>query len=132
MYWPDAHDDHGRFVGNAYEFIDNTLERLHLMRQTNHFVGNIIMRIDGSGARVQTNFIAYHCYRGAIAGENKLSSEGPLVNDLLGGRFLDRMEKRSGEWRIQNSKVMFDWYRAADPAAPELEKGFNGFADRAG
>src|SRR3546814_10686384 len=29
----------------------------------------------------------------------------------IGGRYLDRMEKRDGEWRIAQRTMLYDWYQ---------------------
>ncbi|MNR69080.1 hypothetical protein D3C85_1940640 [compost metagenome] len=31
-------------------------------------------------------------------------------NVLLGGRYLDLLEKRQGQWRILRRRVVFDWF----------------------
>jgi len=29
---------------------------------------------------------------------------------LIGGRYLDRLEKRGGDWRIAQRTMLYDWY----------------------
>ncbi len=44
---------------------------------------------------------------------------------VLGGRYLDRMEKRSGEWRIAERTMLYDWTRD-DGTATEWSAGLMG------
>ena len=37
-YWPDATDDHGVFVGNAWEFVDFCMEAHLQWRSTSHCI----------------------------------------------------------------------------------------------
>ena len=30
---------------------------------------------------------------------------------VIGGRYLDRLEKRAGEWRIANRVMLYDWFQ---------------------
>jgi hypothetical protein len=30
---------------------------------------------------------------------------------VIGGRYLDRLEKRGGEWRIAGRTMLYDWFR---------------------
>jgi len=110
-YWPGAHDDHGAFHGTAEEFVE-WLEVLRHYDSTMHFVGNQLVEIDGDTARAESYCVAYH-RRGAQDGEQG--------HDLvLGLRYVDRMERRDGEWRIADRKCAFDWSRI-DPVTAEWD-----------
>jgi hypothetical protein len=45
------------------------------------------------------------------------AGESPVVN-LFAGRYVDRFERREGEWRIARRTVVHDWSRQL-PAAHE-------------
>jgi SnoaL-like domain len=102
VYWPEAVDNHGVFAGPAAEFIDWVIPLQKTMRASQHSVSNILIRIDGSRARVQTYLQAFHTFT---------QGEGAPFDLLLGARYLDTMEKRGEEWRILDRTVSYDWYR---------------------
>ena len=103
VYWPEAIDDHGNFRGNRAEFIAWVLPLLReRMDQTTHFLGNILITLDGDSAGVESYFEAYH----------RIRRDGAAPYDaVLGGRYIDRMEKRGGEWRIADRIAVYDWAR---------------------
>lgn len=102
-YWPDAIDEHaGLFSGPASEFIDNAAEGLSKIGQTVHVVANILIRLDGDRAAVESYYYAIH-------GGQEIDG---VVRDFVGaGRYLDRFERRGDEWRIIHRVVAIDWYR---------------------
>ena len=102
-YWEDAIDDHASFKGTAQDFVDYVIPRLKSNDQTAHLIGNILIEMKGDAAAVETYFQAYHRHRDV---------SGTPKDMVIGGRYIDRMEKRSGEWRIAYREVVWDWYRA--------------------
>lgn len=115
-YWPDAIDDHVLFNGNAYEFIDWCVPLLAQVEHSQHLLGNILIELDGDTARVETY---YHAY------ERRRRASGLPYEMYVGGRYLDRFERRDGEWRILHRHVMWDWFRHFRDSA-DLEKGVFG------
>ena len=98
VYHPDAIDDHGHFTGSAEGFIDwafgyhGTYQHAH-----QHIVANHTCELDGDVAHAETYWI--------FAGRN---AEGAALS-LGGGRYIDRFERRNGEWRIALRKCVVDW-----------------------
>lgn len=89
-YWPDATDDHGTFVGNAWEFVDRCMRTHARWRSTMHCTLNsrIELEPDGGSARGETYNVTY-----------LFPDDGSGVSQWC-GRYLDRFVKRDGEWRI--------------------------------
>lgn len=99
-FWPDGHDDHGLFVGNIEDFVEFTIPSLRKMERTMHVIANCVIEFDdGDHARSETYVVAYH----EIPGELGAS------HIAAGGRYLDRFERRSGEWRILERVYVLDW-----------------------
>ncbi|MDB5393040.1 MAG: gamma-hexachlorocyclohexane dehydrochlorinase [Rhodospirillales bacterium] len=115
-YWPDAIDDHVLFNGNAYDFIDWCVPLLAQVEHSQHMLGNILIEIDGDEARAETY---YHAY------ERRRRASGYPYEMFVGGRYLDRFERRDGEWRIIHRLVMWDWFRHFKDSA-DLDKGVFG------
>jgi hypothetical protein len=102
LYWPEAHDDHGIWSGSAAEYVDWVIPLVQeRFKVTQHLLGNQLIELEGQQARVETYFQAFHEFREPV--------EAPS-NVLLGGRYLDLLEKRQGQWRILRRRVVFDWF----------------------
>jgi hypothetical protein len=99
VYWPDATDDHGLFSGSVDGFIAWVFPQLALIEATHHQIGLPSIALEGSTAKVETYWTGY-----------KRMKPGEGVRDhVSGGRYLDIMEERGGEWRIARRMVTFEW-----------------------
>jgi len=104
VYWDGAMDDHVNFVGTGQDFIPHVFGALGPMRQTQHLIGNILIDMDGkSAAHCETYFQAFHSI--------PKGSDGGAQDLFVGGRYVDRFEKRDDEWRIASRVVIIDWFR---------------------
>lgn len=115
-YWPDALDDHGTFNGNAMEFVDGLVPALRGMDRTMHAISNMLIELTGETATAETYCHAYHEFS---------DPDGGKVEMVVGGRYLDRFEKRGGEWRIAHRLYVMDWNRNG-PSTAEWEAGIYG------
>jgi hypothetical protein len=98
VYHPDALDHHGAFTGDPDEFIPwaNALHEENTSGHM-HFVTNHTIELDGDTAHSET-YVFFTLKR----------KDGSGV-DLGGGRYIDRLERRDGEWRIAAREVLIDW-----------------------
>jgi ketosteroid isomerase-like protein len=105
VYHADALENHGTYQGTAASFIQHVAETLGLggHQSTSHTISNIRIALDGDVARVETYVNAHHTL--------VHPEDGDLVHESLGARYLDRFERRDGEWRIAVRRVVFDWSR---------------------
>lgn len=97
-YHADAVDDHSMFVGSADEFW-TWVRKMHSENHsaTQHMIGNHLAWIDGDVAHCET-YLSY-------SGMNKTGA--PF--SAIGGRYIDRMEKRAGKWGIVAREYIVDW-----------------------
>jgi hypothetical protein len=117
-YWPDAFDNHLMFKGNVEEFIAWGFPLMRAMDRNQHIIGNILIRLDGATAAVESYF--YGIQRGKVA--------GVMRDTVASGRYLDRFERRQGEWRIKERIVITDWFREY-PDSADWSAGPFGMAD---
>ncbi|WP_028602856.1 nuclear transport factor 2 family protein [Ottowia thiooxydans] len=102
-YWPDATDRHGPYQGSATGFIDWALGKLKASdSRIVHRISNPLIELQGDQALVESYFDAI---------QEELNAEGLPVEALLSGRYLDRFERRNGEWRIIARTVVYDRMR---------------------
>jgi ketosteroid isomerase-like protein len=101
LYHHDATDDHsGVYSGGIDGFIatlQGSLDR-GMVTCTRHCISTIAIEIDGEVAVVESYFDAYH----------RRQVESGTVDELAAGRYLDRMERRDGTWRIAHRRVVWD------------------------
>jgi ketosteroid isomerase-like protein len=108
-YHPDAVDDHGDFRGGIDDFITYISDNLPRFERTMHFIGNVLIELDGDRARAESYLVAYHHLR---------ASSTKAERDFTAGlRYVDDFERREGEWRIAARTYVFEWSRI-DPVAP--------------
>ncbi len=127
-YWPDATDDHGGYSGGLDGFIEYVRAALDRFDRTSHFLGNMLIDVDLAGgvARSETYAVAYHRLH---------DGEGRETDVTVGLRYVDRFERREGEWRIARRVCAFEW-RRRDPVgdgvedfAPSYTRGLRGSDD---
>ncbi|RHW26268.1 nuclear transport factor 2 family protein [Nocardioides immobilis] len=107
-FHPDAAiDQHGIFVGGVDDFIAWTKVGLPTFETTTHFTGNQLVEVDGDVARAEHYVNAFH---------RPFPKAGEPARDLMCHlRYLDRLERRGGEWRIADRVVVVDSERSAPP-----------------
>jgi len=104
-YHPDAIDDHGVFVGSPSEYADWSFAYYHEHQFSNsHTLTNIQIELDGDVADVES-----HWFSAAM-------SEPDRTLSILGGRYIDRFERRDGRWGIAARKCVVDWHGEPGPS----------------
>jgi hypothetical protein len=91
---------------------------------TQHAIFQSLIDIDGDTARGETYFLAHH----------RPGNEAPDEELVLGGRYVDRFERRASVWKIAHRVVVYDWSRVTTvndvwDAAPTFERGRPSRAD---
>ena len=117
-YHPDAHDDHGNYKGGIDGFIDSLVVRHATIEQSMHVVGNMWIEFDGpDGALVETYFVTYQRLS-PEAGDARLAylrgkpvAADQAVETEVVGRYVDRMTRRDGAWKIGRRTVVFEVFR---------------------
>ena len=121
VFTPDARIDYGDGEKSTEETIPGLVAALGAMRLTQHNISNTVMRLSGDTAKAETNCVALHIIP-TPEGETEV---------VVGGRYLDRLEKREGRWRIAERLYVMDWNRTS-PATMQLAGGMFGGLQRRG
>ena len=135
VYWEDGHDDHGVFSGNAAEFADFIIREIQAWFEvTMHAIMNVHMEISGDVACTESYLFAYHKIRpdrakveeifgSRYASQFDWAKNGEVPHHFYyGGRYVDRLERRAGEWRIARRTVVMDWNENG-PSGEILDQG---------
>jgi hypothetical protein len=122
-YHPDATDDHGEFVGLSSDFIPYATMRHDSWKKHQHYILNNTIEVDGDTAHSEAYYFAVF---------ERLDD---AVTDFSVGRYLDRFERRNGEWRIAHRLTILDWIGELPgpdegTASPVLDQFIQGTWDR--
>jgi hypothetical protein len=112
-FWPDSKHQHGVFDGLSSDFVAFGLTRTANVKAVRHTVSNVMIELSGDRAISECYFAAMHRRPAADgSGEEDYFSEG---------RFVDRFERRGGEWRIVRRVGLNDFERVQPPSDVALE-----------
>jgi SnoaL-like domain len=106
VYHEGAVDRHGpfQFTDAQTEMAKLTIPRLDALRGVaQHHITNYLIELHGDTAEVESYFLAFQ--------PTKLDDDSEVLA-LMGGRYLDRFERRDGRWGIIERSVVVDWSRA--------------------
>jgi hypothetical protein len=112
LYHDDAIDDHGAmFRGSADEYVAWLPSVLAGFEATTHAIQNALYVLDGDRAEGELYMLAYH------------RTPAPDARDILiGGRYLDRYERRQGNWKIARRSLALDWCRVVPVNAEDYRE----------
>lgn len=100
LFHPDAIDDHGPYNGLASGYVDWIRDRSRAGVHWTHHNGTQIIDIEGDVAHTET-----YCL--ALCRQGPPGEPGHAREIFLRVRYLDRVEKRNGEWRIAHRRVVY-------------------------
>ena len=103
-YHEDATDDHGIFNGNAWEFAEfiGPFDASIGVRQQTHRVDHALIEFTGPDSAVVESYNLTFI---------DAEAEGGMAAAMVGGRYLDRFERRDGDWKIAHRLYVMDWNR---------------------
>ena len=101
----DATTDYGFFQGGPDGFCDMAYNALKDHLANHHMIGQVSVDVEGDVAFGEVYFQAFH----------RIVTEGEERDLFISGRYVDRYEKRDGQWKIAFRSEVNDWSRN-DPA----------------
>jgi len=111
LYHHDAVDAHGGFsAGTADQFLSELAAARPHIRSMQHNVTTVNFAINGDAAEGEIYTIAVHT----------LVGKGRDVDLVVGGRYLDKYEKRDDTWKISERTIVTDWAQVRDPSSMDL------------
>jgi hypothetical protein len=118
VYHEDSFDDHGYWRGSGADFAPFVTRRLTAANSaTTHAITNVMIELDGDSAWSESQVMATLVRK----------DSQPLKADVMGARYLDRLSRREGVWRIEERTVVLDWHKTeiwAGEAPPVPTEGF--------
>jgi hypothetical protein len=108
LYHDDAEDDHGAFsTGGADDFLSQLEAARPHIRSMQHNITTVNFAISGNTAEGEIYTIATHTF----------DARDRDVDVMVGGRYLDKYEKRSDTWKFIERKIVTDWAHINDPSS---------------
>lgn len=100
-WWPDATYDYGVQNGSFDEYLAWVVPGADAITNTQHVLGQSYTEVDGTTAKAETHVISYH----------RVDMGSGEQDTVIGGRYLDTLEQRDGEWRIADRVMLYDWFQ---------------------
>jgi len=120
VFHPDSQHAHGPYRGPSSGFCAFAMDVLRSLTGTSHHLSNIVIDLSGRVAHTEAYFHAIHrlpvgkVLTGYWAPRNSPHEEIAEI----GGRYIDRWEKRAGVWKIARRIGVHDWERWAPANVP--------------
>lgn len=111
VYHPDAIANHGDFAGGPQELVAWLQRMFSGLEAHTHHVTNHSCEIDGDTAHAES-YALFMTQR----------PEGTHVT-IGGARYIDRLERRGGEWRIALRRITLEWICKAEA----LDRSLGGY-----
>jgi hypothetical protein len=103
VFHEDAIDNHGRWVGGRADFVQWANHECHNKLDGHmHHITTHNCEIEDDRAETESYVLFVHRYK-----------DGKTIH-VAGGRYVDRLEKRDGEWRISLRRLLLDYRYLAD------------------
>ena len=103
-YHADAHDDHGEYKGGVEGFIESLARRHSTIEQSLHLIGNVVIEFDAEDSALVEAYFTTHQRDAPLPDHTSVEVEAI-------GRYIDRMVRRGGDWRIARRTVVLEVLR---------------------
>lgn len=113
VFWDDAWCSYGIYEGGPDGFVEFAQAALTSHLSNHHLIGQVQIDVDGDEAFGEVYYQAFH---------RTLTGEGAARDLFVSGRYVDRYERRGGEWKIAYRSELVDWVRE-EAAADEWFSG---------
>lgn len=108
-YHPDATDTHGAFTGSVDDYLMWVEGLLARYDATFHMIGNHLVDFAPPTSAGAADVAVSEAYGVA---HHRSADPDPRRNLTVGFRFIDRMERRDGAWRIARRVATTEWVRS--------------------
>ncbi len=111
VFHADSTHHHDIYQGTSADFCGHAIALLRQLERTQHHLGNVLVELDGDRATCEAYFLAYHRIAAGVSGPGMFQREdvSRAEDVFVGGRYVDRFERRNGEWRIVHRTGVHDW-----------------------
>lgn len=119
VIWDDAVFNYGIFDGPAKEYVEWVRQQSGAdgavpFVNAQHLNGQSLILLDGDRATAETSMLTHM---------ELVDDRQETYFQVIGGRYFDRFERRSGIWKMSERNTIIDWKVAlrSDPSCPEFQ-----------
>lgn len=117
IYAKNSYDNHGPFQASGPDFVTQVLG---IMKDGSshgdaHMLGQTLIKVDGDTAGADTYFLST---------SRKVNDDGSEVLLQMGGRYVDKLVREDGIWKVKHRVCVRDWSISL-PVATDWMKGMN-------
>lgn len=122
VYHPDADDDHGDYCGDVDGLLEYVRTRTGGAPQVMHFLGQCLIEFASTDVAVaETYFMTAHTLDPEAQRQYGAGGGDGSVQLSMFGRYVDRVERREGAWKIARRVVVFESTRVFTGAVPPIK-----------
>jgi hypothetical protein len=132
LFHTDATFGFGPIEGGWRGFVDQARSIIDPCIATQHQLGQTLIAFDSPDtADTETYMTAMHIVPPGYPATQVFRDRGETYSAVIAGRYVDRFERRAGEWRIARRQGLYDWreYRPIGEAdlsdVPEAARGYH-------
>lgn len=116
VFWPGAIDSHGPYIGPVEGLVEWILVRHKPIGMSSHFIGNLLIEfvhedlaLVESYVRTIQQYPAHAKQQLAQLTGGAAGAPDAAMDMFTSSRYIDRVERRHGEWRIARRDLAQDW-----------------------
>ena len=132
LFHEDATFGFGIIQGDWRTFVEQAKTVIDPCLITQHQLGQTLIGFEGADiAHCETYMTAMHTVPAGYPTTEVFPDKGQTYSAVIAGRYVDRFERRNGEWRIAHRSGIYDWreYRELEgidlSALPEGSCGYH-------
>ncbi|WP_416830423.1 MAG: nuclear transport factor 2 family protein [Erythrobacter sp.] len=133
LFHGDARFRFGVVEGDWRGFVDQARAIIDPCLATQHQLGQVQFGFEGDTVcHTETYMTAMHTIPAGYPIPDVFPDKGKIYSAVIAGRYVDRFEKRSGEWRIAQRTGLYDWREFREVEGVDLSDtpgGASGFHD---
>ncbi|MFT4025210.1 MAG: nuclear transport factor 2 family protein [Novosphingobium sp.] len=119
-YWPDSGFDYAMYAGEFPDYLAWVVPGADVITNTQHILAQTLIELEDGAvatrAKAETHVVSYH----------RVIVDEVERDTVIGGRYLDKLEKRDGTWGIAHRTMLYDWYQDWGPAV-DWSQGVMGY-----
>ena len=133
LFHGDARFGFGPVQGGWQEFVEQARAIIDPCFATQHQLGQTQFGFEGNDiCHTETYFTAMHTIPAGYPITEVFPDKGAVYSAIVAGRYVDRFERREGEWCIASRSGLYDWREFREVEGVDLSafpEGMAGFHD---
>jgi hypothetical protein len=109
VFHPDATSRFLDATRTVPQFVEGGRTMLGALTGTHHQTGNMLITVEGDQAWAETYVTAFHAVPTSAPPGTFWGGREEAYEGVAGGRYLDRLERRDGCWKIAERQTLVEW-----------------------